>query len=91
MGEYLLPFFVHSVNIGYRASIAVIVVMLAGIILNWIRTPKKYICYLWYIVFIRLVFRFSSRAFSAFCLPGQSPSGFPSPLWSSRSPKKSGF
>lgn len=54
MDGYLTQIFIHVINSGYQAGIAVIAIMLARIFLSVLRVPKKYICFLWLIPFMRL-------------------------------------
>lgn len=76
MVTYLYSLFIHMLQVGYQAGIAVLLVCAARLVLNRLRVPKKYLCFLWFIPFVRLVLPFQLQSiFSLFRLfPNQSES-----------------
>ena len=61
--EFFLSFFITICNAGYQASIAIGVLLLVRYILGRLKFPRRYICLLWGIPFLRLLlpgFRFRS-------------------------------
>ncbi len=70
MNSAFIQFFIHILDTGYRSGIAVVVIAAARIILNALHVPKKYICPLWLLPFLRLALPvFPQSAFSL--LPAQ--------------------
>lgn len=55
MEHFLTQIFIHIVNTGYQAGIVVLAILIARAFLGVLRVPKKYICFLWLIPFLRLV------------------------------------
>lgn len=59
MGELFITVF----NMSYQASIVIIVIFLARLMLRLIKAPKKYSYFLWAIPFVRLVCPFTLESF----------------------------
>lgn len=62
MEDYLTQVFIHIINTGYQAGIAVIAILLARSFFHIIRVPEKYTCLLWFIPFIRLILPFQPQS-----------------------------
>lgn len=51
--------FIEIINISYKASIAILVVMLVRCLFYMVRVPKKFTYLLWFIPLIRMIFPFT--------------------------------